>query len=73
MNDVPDLRSEILPAPDFLSGGGELGARLRAYDWSRTPLGEPQSWPRSLKTAVRIMLTSRQPIWIGWGLSLIHI
>jgi signal transduction histidine kinase/CheY-like chemotaxis protein len=73
VNDVPDLRSEILPAPDFLSGGGELGARLRAYDWSRTPLGEPQSWPRSLKTAVRIMLTSRQPIWIGWGDELTYL
>src|SRR5262249_18511774 len=23
--------------------------------------------PRSLKTAVRIMLTSRQPFWLGWG------
>ncbi len=51
----------------FLAGGGELGALLRAYDWSGTPLGPPEGWPQSLKTAVRIMLTSRQPIWIGWG------
>ena len=50
-----------------------MGARMRAHDWTSTPLGEPQSWPRSLKTAVRIMLTSRQPIWIGWGRELIYL
>jgi signal transduction histidine kinase/CheY-like chemotaxis protein len=60
-------------ASDFLSGGGEMGWRLRAHDWSSTPLGEPNSWPRSLKTAVRIMLTSRQPIWIGWGSGLTYL
>jgi signal transduction histidine kinase len=52
---------------NFLVGGGEMGELIRAYDWSSTSLGEPQSWPQGLKTAIRIMLTSRQPIWIGWG------
>ncbi|HEU5072828.1 MAG TPA: GAF domain-containing protein, partial [Polyangiaceae bacterium] len=55
----------------FFSGGGEMGARMRAFDWEETPLGPPQHWPQSLKTAVRIMLTSRQPIWVGWGDELI--
>jgi signal transduction histidine kinase len=54
----------------FLAGGGEMGALLRAHDWARTPLGPPILWPQSLKTAIRIMLTSRQPIWIGWGAAL---
>ena len=58
------LRSE---SPDFLAGGGEMGARMRALDWSRTPLGPPEQWPQSLKTAVRIMLTSRQPMFVWWG------
>ncbi|WP_434034309.1 response regulator [Cupriavidus sp. a3] len=53
--------------PGFLAGGGEMGALIRAHDWAATPLGPPQAWPHSLKTAIRIMLTSRQPIWIGWG------
>ncbi|HEX3974283.1 MAG TPA: ATP-binding protein [Stellaceae bacterium] len=57
----------------FLAGGGELGARMRSFNWRRTPLGPPQDWPRSLKTAVRIMLTSRQPIWIGWGPELTYL
>ena len=55
------------PIRDFLSGDGELGALLRDYPWDTSPLGPPESWPQSLKMAIRIMLTSRQPIWIGWG------
>ena len=46
---------------------------MRSYDWARSALGPPESWPQSLKTAVRIMLTSRQPIWIGWGRELIYL
>lgn len=57
--------------PGFLDGGGELGALMRATDWSATVLGAPEGWPQSLKTAIRIMLTSRQPIWIGWGRDLL--
>jgi signal transduction histidine kinase/DNA-binding response OmpR family regulator len=57
----------------FLDGGGELGALMRAHDWTKTPLGPPRDWPRSLKTAVRIMLTSRQPFWLGWGPELTYL
>ena len=60
-------------ASSFLAGGGEMGSLLRALDWDATPLGSPDQWPQSLKTAVRIMLTSRQPIWIGWGPELIYL
>jgi GAF domain-containing protein len=56
----------------FLSGGGELGSLIRAYCWTNTPLGPPAHWPRSLKLAMQIMLTSRQPMWIGWGPDLIY-
>ncbi|MBP0588731.1 response regulator [Paraburkholderia sp. LEh10] len=58
-------------APSFLAGGGEMGELMRAYDWRATQLGDPDGWPQSLKTAIRIMLTSRQPIWIGWGPDLV--
>lgn len=60
-----------LDTPEFLSGGGELGQRIREYDWTATPLGPVHTWPQSLRTCIRIMLTSRQPIWIGWGKDLI--
>jgi signal transduction histidine kinase len=60
-------------ALDFLSSGGELGGRMRDLDWSGTPLGPPCQWPHSLKTAVRIMLASQQPFWIGWGKELTYL
>jgi PAS domain S-box-containing protein len=48
-------------------GGGELGALVRDFDWSETPLDHPEKWPQSLKTVVRVMLTSRFAMWMGWG------
>ena len=62
---------QTISTPEFLSGGGEMGQRIRDYDWSNTSLGPVESWPQSLRTCIRIMLTSRQPIWIGWGNDLI--
>ena len=71
------LQRVTIPRPssslDFLAGGGEMGERIRAMDWSATSLGPAEHWPQSLKTIVRIMLTSRQPIWIGWGPELIKL
>jgi PAS domain S-box-containing protein len=64
---------ELRTTSSFLAGGGEMGSLMRALDWAATPLGPPEQWPQSLKTAVRIMLTSRQPIWIGWGPELIYL
>ncbi len=66
-------RPGVPRSPAFLAGGGELGSLMRAKDWSQTPLGPPETWPQSLKTAVRIMFTSRQPIWVGWGPELIYL
>src|SRR3954468_13094947 len=51
----------------FLDGGGEVGALMRSRDWTSTTLGPPDTWPQSLRTVVRIMLTSRYAMWIGWG------
>jgi signal transduction histidine kinase/FixJ family two-component response regulator len=59
--------------PDFLAGGGEMGERIRRFDWSRTPLGPIERWPQSLKTAVRIMLGSRYQMFIWWGEQLINL
>jgi hypothetical protein len=59
-------------AHGFLSGGGELGQLIRQFDWAATSIGAPETWPQNLRTALRIMLTSRQPIWIGWGRELIY-
>jgi PAS domain S-box-containing protein len=57
---------------DFLAGGGEMGALTRAYDWSASPLGPPETWPQSLRTAVRILLNTNHPMFIWWGPELIQ-
>jgi PAS domain S-box-containing protein len=54
-------------ARDFLTGGGEMGERMRSLDWSRTAIGEPATWPQSLRTVVQILLTSRFAMWMAWG------
>ncbi len=40
----------------------EMLRRVRAFDWSRTPLGPIGDWPQSLKTAVQLCLSSRFPL-----------
>ncbi|HEV7880329.1 PAS domain-containing protein [Bradyrhizobium sp.] len=57
---------------DFLAGGGEMGALMRAHDWSAAPIGPPDGWPQSLRTAVRIVLNTNQPMFIWWGPELIQ-
>ncbi len=52
---------------NFLSGGGEMGERIREFDWSASPLGDPGGWPSELRTLVKVMLTSQQPMFIAWG------
>jgi PAS domain S-box-containing protein len=62
-----------LPAVhEFLQGGGdqggrEMGARMRAHDWSTSPLGEPAHWPQSLRNYVELMLNAKQAMFVAWG------
>ncbi len=65
--------AEEADAVSLFDGGGELGDRMRALDWSRTALGPVSRWPQSLKTCVRIILTSRQPMFVWWGEELINL
>lgn len=64
---------EHSPTADFLAGGGEMGALIRAKDWSDTPLGPIESWPQSLRSAVSICINSNFPISMAWGLDHIQI
>ncbi|GHH66913.1 hypothetical protein GCM10017673_13220 [Streptosporangium violaceochromogenes] len=47
--------------------GGEMGERIRAYDWRATPLGPIGRWPAPLRSAVDIALSSRAQIVLFWG------
>lgn len=56
----------------FLSGGGEMGARMRVFDWSITPIGVPENWPPALRAALRILLNTNHPVLIWWGPELVQ-
>lgn len=58
--------------PDFLTGGGEMGELIRAFDWASTAVGPPETWPQSLRLTVRLMLNSQHPMFIWWGKELIQ-
>jgi len=68
--DEPKKTGSIL---DFVPEAGELGNLIATHNWSDTSLGPIEAWPQSLRTCVHIMLSSRQPIWIGWGQNLIKL
>jgi len=57
----------VVPAFTFLANGGETGALMRAHDWSRSPLGHPESWPQSLRSMVGMLLNSKFPMFVAWG------
>ena len=58
---------------ECLQGGGEMGAYMREFDWAGSPIGPVEQWPQSLRTCVRIILTSRQPMFVWWGEQLINL
>lgn len=69
-NDGPVSRRQprrSAASPGFLSGGGEAGAAIRSFDWARTPIGAPDTWPQSLRTVVRLLLTTNHPMFLFWG------
>ena len=44
-----------------------MGARMRALDWSNTPLGPVDAWPQSLRSTVSMLLPSKAQIILFWG------
>ena len=62
------------PLPrDWLAKGGDLGALIRATDWSTTPLGPRDVWPQSLRTAVSLVVESKTPFALLWGRELVFL
>jgi hypothetical protein len=47
--------------------GGEMGRCFAEFDWAAHPLGSPQDWPASLRTAVSMTLASRFPMMVFLG------
>src|SRR5579871_787212 len=61
LDDLPIRKS------DLFAGESEMSRLMRSHNWSASPVGPVETWPRSLKIAVRILLGSRYAMWLGWG------
>jgi signal transduction histidine kinase len=57
---------------DLFAGPGEMRALCRAFDWASSPLGPVRTWPLSLRTTVKTLLASRQPMLLFWGPELVQ-
>jgi PAS domain S-box-containing protein len=55
------------PLEPLFPGRGEMAGLMRAFDWEGSAMGSPHTWPASLRTACRICLTSRFPMFLWWG------
>jgi signal transduction histidine kinase len=65
---LPSVGDDDAPIPEeWLRGGGALGRLIQKFDWAGTPLGPIAGWPQSLKTIVRVLLSSRFAMWMSWG------
>jgi PAS domain S-box-containing protein len=56
----------------FLTGGGDMGAQMRNFDWSATPIGPLENWPQALRIALKILLNTKHPMLIWWGPQLVQ-
>jgi hypothetical protein len=62
--EIADATSDLTR---IFPGDSEMARRMRAHDWSRTPVGKPETWPQNLRTALSICLTSKFPMHVWWG------
>ncbi|WP_456584962.1 ATP-binding protein [Blastococcus sp. SYSU DS0973] len=52
---------------DLFAIGGEAGRIMAGIDWASTSIGPVESWPASLRFAIRTVLVSRFPMLLTWG------
>src|SRR3984893_6799550 len=44
-----------------------MGALIRSMDWSKTPIGDVETWSPALRMMVRLLLANRFPLLLWWG------
>jgi PAS domain S-box-containing protein len=64
---------KVKPELAFLVGQSAMGRLIHETTWAGSPLGDPESWPQSLRSVVNLMLGSAFPMFVGWGPELITL
>jgi PAS domain S-box-containing protein len=57
----------------LITGLSEMATRIRAYNWSKTPLGPIEEWSETLLAVVNLMLHSPFPTILSWGPEMIFL
>ena len=57
----------MVSGQEYLADAGEMGEQIRAFDWSKTPLGPQDDWSPALRMMVRFLLANRFPLLLWWG------
>jgi PAS domain S-box-containing protein len=57
----------------LITGQSEMAARIRAYDWSQTPLGPIEGWSETLLATANLMLHSPFPTILSWGAEMVFL
>lgn len=65
-SDKPDKRRKTGPL-GFIARNGDVSAYFQETDFSQTPLGSIEHWPKGLCSALSIALSVGCPIVIYWG------
>ncbi|MGD0796590.1 MAG: PAS domain S-box protein [Acidobacteriaceae bacterium] len=63
----------IARARNPIAGNSEMAARIRAFNWTRTPLGRIEDWSETLLATVNLMLHSPFPTILSWGTEMVFL
>jgi len=61
------------PASTLITGNSEMADRIRAFHWSKTPLGSIDQWSETLVATVNLMLHSPFPTILSWGPEMVFL
>jgi PAS domain S-box-containing protein len=57
----------------LITGQSEMAARIRAFNWSNTPLGPIEDWSETLLATVNLMLHSPFPTILSWRREMVFL
>src|SRR5271154_5009189 len=60
-------------ANTLITGQSLMAARIRAYNWVKTPLGPIEDWSETLPATVNLILHSPFPTILSWGPEMVFL
>ena len=60
-------------ADTLITGNSEMARRIRAFDWSKSPLGRIEQWSETLLATANLMLHSPFPTILSWGPEMVFL